>query len=300
MFPEASAAAQDPVLAAVRETIAARYGESGAARFGIAPEVFERWAAGAVARYGRGWSEREQRELAAGLHVEELVLARACAAGDESAWRELMARFGAQMHHAAAQMTGDEAAGSELADSLYAELWGQPSRRSDGEGRRVSRLDSYMGRGSLGGWLRTVLAQRHVDRCRAQKNDVSLEEQMEAGAAFAAPAETPAVALDPRLSTAVSAALKELGSEERFLLAAYYLDGQKLAAIGRQLGVHESTVSRKLERVTAALRKRVRKRLIAEGIDRRRCEELLAELDVRDLNVNVRRDLGQEKKMETF
>ena len=297
MLRDAAAAAEGQVLAAeVREAIAARYEESGAARFGIAPEVFERWADGAVARYAQGWSEREQKELAAGLHVEELVLARACAAGDESAWRELMARFGAQMRRAAAQMTGDEAAGRELAESLYGELWGQANR----EGRRVSRLESYMGRGSLGGWLRTVLAQRHVERCRARKNDASLEEQMEAGVAFAAPAAMTAVTPDPRLNTAVSAALQELGGEERFLLAAYYLDGQKLAAIGRQLGVHESTVSRKLERATAGLRKRVRKRLMAEGLDRRRCEELLADLDVRDLEVDVGRDLGQEKKMETF
>jgi len=297
MLRDAAAAAEGQVLAAeVREAIAARYEESGAARFGIAPEVFERWADGAVARYAQGWSEREQKELAAGLHVEELVLARACAAGDESAWRELMARFGAQMRRAAAQMTGDEAAGRELAESLYGELWGQANR----EGRRVSRLESYMGRGSLGGWLRTVLAQRHVERCRARKNDASLEEQMEAGVAFAAPAAMTAVTPDPRLNTAVSAALQELGGEERFLLAAYYLDGQKLAAIGRQLGVHESTVSRKLERTTAGLRKRVRKRLMVDGLDRRRCEELLADLDVRDLEVDVRRDLGQEKKMETF
>jgi RNA polymerase sigma-70 factor (ECF subfamily) len=296
MIPEAPAAAEPVPGAAVREAVAARYEESGAARFGIVPGVFESWAAGAVARYGAGWSEREQKELAAGLHVEELVLARACAEGNEDAWRELMARFGAQMHRAAAQMTGDEAAGRELADSLYAELYGRENR----EGRRVSRLESYMGRGSLGGWLRTVLAQRHLDRCRAQRNDASLEEQMEAGVAFAAPAEAEAAAPDARLNAAVSAALKELGSEARFLLAAYYLDGQKLAAIGRQLGVHESTVSRKLEKVTSGLRKRVRKRLMAEGIERRRSDELLADLDVRDLDVKVRRDLGQEKKMETF
>lgn len=296
MIPEAPAAAEPVLGAAVREAIAARYEESGAARFGITPGVFQSWAGGAVARYGAGWSEREQKELAAGLHVEELVLARACAEGNEDAWRELMARFGAQMHRAAAQMTREEAAGRELADSLWAELYGRENR----EGRRVSRLESYMGRGSLGGWLRTVLAQRHVDRCRAQRNDASLEEQMEAGVAFAAPAEAEAAAPDARLNAAVSAALQELGSEERFLLAAYYLDGQKLAAIGRQLGVHESTVSRKLEKVTSGLRKRVRKRLMAEGIERRRCDELLADLDVRDLDVNVGRDLGQEKKMETF
>lgn len=297
MIPEALATAEAPVLpAAVRAAIVGRFAESGAARFGAGLEVFERWVAAAVARYAGAWSEREQMELVARLHVEELALARACLEGNEAAWSELMARFGAQMRRAAAQMIGDDAAGRELADSLYAELYGLPNR----EGRRVSRLESYMGRGSLGGWLRTVLAQRHVDRCRAQRNDASLDEQMEVGVPFAAPVEAPAAAPATELNAAVGEALAGVGSEERFVLAAYYLDGQKLAAIGRQLGVHESTVSRKLERATAGLRKRVRKRLLADGMDLRRCDELLAELDVRDLEVDVRGNLGQEGRQETF
>lgn len=297
MIPEAPPTAEAPVLAAaVCEAIAARYRESGAARLGVGAEAFERWVRSAVARYAGDWSEREQTELVAVLHVEELVLARACAEGNEAAWGELMERFGGQMRRAAAQMTGDDASGQELADSLYAELYGWPNR----EGRRISRLESYMGRGSLGGWLRTVLAQRHVDRCRARKPEESLEQQMEAGVAFAAPAEAEAAAPASELSEALGEALRELGSEERFLLAAYFLDGQRLAGIGRQLGVHESTVSRKLERATAGLRKRVRKRLLAGGMDRRRCDEMLAELDVRDLDVDVRRNLGQEGKLETF
>lgn len=297
MIPSAPATAEAPPLAgAVREAIAGRYGESGAARFGVGPEVFERWVRSAVARYAGEWGEREQIEMVAELHVEELALARACAEGNEAAWSELMARFGPQMRRAAAQITGDDAAGRELADSLYAELYGLPNR----EGRRVSRLESFMGRGSLGGWLRTVLAQRHVDRCRARKPEESLEQQMEAGVPFAAPAEAPAAAPASELSAVVGEALRELGNEERFLLAAYYLDGQRLAGIGRQMGVHESTVSRKLERATAGLRKRVRKRLLAGGMDRRRCDELMAELDVRDLDVDVRRNLGQESKLEPF
>lgn len=296
MLPEAAATAEVRALSeTVRAAIAVRYGESGAARFAVSPEAFAGWVEAAIARYGAGWSEREQVELVRSLHVEELALARACAAGDEAAWSELMARFGAQMRRAAAQMTGDETAGRELADSLYADLYGYPNR----EGVRKSRLESYMGRGSLAGWLRTVLAQRHVDRCR-QRKDVSLEAEMEAGATFAAPPEAIAAVPDARLNAAVREAMEELGSEERFLLAAYYLDGQKLAAIGRQLGVHESTVSRKLEKATAGLRKRVRKRLAAAGLDRRRCDEMMAELDVRDLQVDVRRILGQEEKMETF
>ena len=78
------------------------------------------------------------------------------------------------------------------------------------------------------------------------------------------------------------------------------VDQRTLAAIGRQLGMRESTVSRKLERVTGAVRKRIRMRMLSSGMDARRCDEILEELDVRDLPVDVKRNLGQENKVETF
>ncbi len=168
------------------------------------------------------------------------------------------------------------------------------------EGRRVSKFAYYMGRGSLKGWLRTVLAQQHVNRCRSQAKDVSLEEQVEGGASFAAKPEPLTANGNEPVSQAVAGALAELDSEDRFLLAAYFLDQRTLAEIGRQLRVHESTVSRKLDRVTGELRKCIRKRLQAEGIDLRRCEELMQELDVRDLRVNVAESLRQEEPADTF
>ena len=56
---------------------------------------------------------------------------------------------------------------------------------SESDGRpRVSKLNSYSGRGSLEGWLRTVLAQEWVNSFRSQRRIASLDEQMEAGAQF--------------------------------------------------------------------------------------------------------------------
>ena len=196
----------------------------------------------------------------------------------------------------AGQITRDDAAGRELAGEIYAELFGLP----DLEGRRVSKLDYYMGRGCLAGWLRAVIAQKHIDHCRRGARSVSLEEQVEHGVGFAsaAPAEYPANQ-DP-LNRAVTAALAECTADERLLLATYFLDGCTLAQIGRQLGVHESTISRKLNRLTTSVRKRVRGRLLKSGTNPARCDELLAELDVRDLNVDVGATLRQEKGIGSF
>jgi RNA polymerase sigma-70 factor (ECF subfamily) len=297
MFPQASLAADVPEgTKELRGAIELRFGESGAARYGITQEMFHEYVAAVVKRYGADLIHVEMLTLVRSLRIEELVLARACSAGHEAAWDAFLARYRAEMHRAAAQIANDEAAGRELADGLYAELYGLPNQ----DGRRVSKLDYYMGRGSLAGWLRTVLAQRHVDRCRSNALDVSLDEQLEAGVEFAAKPENPDPAADNWVVKAVSQTLAELRSEERFLLASYYLDQRTLAVIGRQLGVHESTVSRKLDRVTAAVRKRIRKRMLAGGMDARRCNEILEELDVRDLPVDVKANLGQERKVETF
>ena len=61
----------------------------------------------------------------------------------------------------------------------------------------------------------------------------------------------------PRLREATDQALGSLAPEDKFILANYYLDDRTLAEIARLLGVHESTISRKLEKITAATRKAI-------------------------------------------
>jgi RNA polymerase sigma-70 factor, ECF subfamily len=297
MSPQSSLPTEIPALRRqICDAIDLRYGESGAKRYSITPEMFQQYVASVVVRYGADFNDTEKLTLVQSLRVEELVLARACSAGNEAAWDDFIARFRGELYQAASRICRDDVAGRELADGLYAELYGLPNQ----EGRLVSKLDYYMGRGSLGGWLRTVLAQRHVDRCRSHAKDVNLDEQLESGISFAATVETSAALPDERVDEVTALTLAELNSEERFLLAAYYLDRQTLAAIGRQLGVHESTVSRKMEKLTATVRKRIRKRLLSSGMDARRCEETLEDMDVRDLNIDVAANLRQEKKIETF
>jgi RNA polymerase sigma-70 factor (ECF subfamily) len=295
--PAPSIPVEDSVLeSAVLAAVAQRYGESGAESYGITPQHFQRIVAAVVVRYAANASEAERLELVATLRVGELVLARACTAGNEHAWDVFLVRFRALLYETAYRIAKDEATGRELADGLYGELYGIPNEN----GRRVSKLDYYMGRGSLEGWLRTVLARQHIDRCRSHAKDVSLDEQVEAGISFAAGFPVEIAEMDDRVSKAVAQTLSEASGEERFLLVSYYLDRRTLANIGRQLCVHESTVSRKLEKLTGALRKRLRKRLQAAGINPRRCDELLLELDVRNLNVNVAENLRQERSVETF
>jgi len=281
---------------AVRETIAARYAESRASLYQIGMEQFLEVAAAVVLRYAGDAGVADQVALAGLLRVEDLVLARACSAGNDRAWETFLSRFRAPLYDAAARIATNEATARELADELYADLYGC----ADAAGRKISKLDLFMGRGSLEGWLRAVLAQRYVDRCRRYAKTVSLEEQMEAGARFAAPSPAADRGPDPRLAAAVQSALGELTAEERFLLVSWYLDGRTLAEIGAQLRVHDSTISRRLGRTMTGLRKRIRKRLREGGIASRACDEMLADLDVRDLDVDVAANLRQESLPGSF
>ena len=280
----------------VSAAIAQLHKEAEAGQYGMDVAAFTDVVGAILQKAAADRSDAEQIALLRTLHLKELVLARACATGNDAAWDEFMKRFRPALYATAVRLTQNDAAGQELAASLWADLYGLPNR----EGRRVSRLESYTGRGSLEGWLRTVLAQRHIDYCRSVKREMSFEEKVEEGVYFAAPEVDAPLLPDQKIADAVKQTLASLDAEERFLLAAYFLDRRTLAAIGRQMGAHESTISRKVDRLTKQLHKKLRLQLESNGFPRRACDEIMAEIDVRDININVAATLQQEQQTQSF
>lgn len=280
----------------VRDTCARLFVAAQALRFGLTEDAFQSVLLEVAAKYLPSASDRDLISFLQGLHAEELALTRGCVLGNETAWEVFMTRYRASLYEAAYAVAKDESVGRELADSLYAELYGIPKEN----GEHVSKLRYYMGRGSLAGWLRTVLAQEFVNRYRRTRHEVSLEARIEEGTQFTAPATSNQDPGDARVDQAISDALASVAPDDRFILSAYYLDGRTLAEIARVLQVHESTVSRKLEKVVGALRKEIRKRLVDAGMSSRQADEVMQDVDVRDLNVNVRSGLQQESPSRTF
>src|SRR3954469_20028847 len=213
------------ILAGLESLVAELYERSGAVKFGLPREHFSAALEQVVRKYLPAADQQQTADFLGTLRVEELALARACAAGAEKAWEEFLIRFRERLFDAARGITKDDVTGRELADSLYADLYGTKTR----DGERVSKLASYYGRGSLEGWLRTVLAQEFVNRYRSQKRTVSLDEQEEDGAQFAAATVDPPVIADARLDDATDAALASVAAEERYILASYFLDDRTLA-----------------------------------------------------------------------
>ncbi|HEX7485705.1 MAG TPA: sigma-70 family RNA polymerase sigma factor [Vicinamibacterales bacterium] len=195
------------------------------------------------------------------LNLEELALACACAEGQVSAWAYFIECHRPGLRAAARAIAGDDA-GGELADSIYAELYGLEER----DGRRRSLFDYFHGRSRLSTWLRSILAQRNVDLVRAAKRTRPLEEHDEA----VADAGAAGVQADPERARfaglaqqALASAIRQLEPPDRLRLSSYYLQRLTLAQIGRLMGEHEATVSRKLDRIRRGLRAEV-ERLLRE------------------------------------
>lgn len=280
----------------VNELLVDLHAKGGCEKIGLTRESFAAILCEVGAKFTTlASSAIEIRTFLLNLRVDELALARACAAGNNTAWEIFLTRYREKLYLSALRIAREDSAARELADTLYADLYGTNTR----DGQRVSKLASYTGRGSLEGWLRTVLAQEYINRYRRTKRLVSLDEESEEGVQFRAPEPEPVPAADQRLAQATDEALALLSGQDRMVLSAYYLDGRTLAEIAHMLGVHESTISRKLDKLAKSLRKQIVAALARRGMSRRQAEEAL-EVDVRDLQVDIRRSLAQEPAPAAF
>ena len=256
------------------------FAASGAASWGLAPDPFaaalERSASKRFGQESPAVAKIE--EYLSTLHLQDLALACACAEARLDAWDHFVATFRAYMRSAAGAILRcppDSPAACELADSLFADLYGL------GEGANRRSLFRYFhGRSSLKTWLRAVLAQRHVDAIRAGRRFTDLD-----GADGHAALPATQLSAPRRISSAgpeplqdphrtelltlfhrtLEVALGLLDARDKERLRLYYAAQQTLAEIGRKLGEHESSVSRNLERTRRELRQQVEQALRRSG-----------------------------------
>jgi RNA polymerase sigma-70 factor (ECF subfamily) len=247
----------------------------------LAPESLAPRIAAAVEKYllrnDPNTSKAEISKFIDELQADDLCLIIACERGDENAWHDLVERFTPAVRSAARSASPNEDAAEDLAQSIWAELYGLRARK---DGMPASKLAYYSGRGSLAGWLRAVVAQLAVDTFRKQSRLVQTEEDADLdrlardanvaqGQPVLAGMATPEESMSTRyaqtdMQQALSRAVQELAAEDRLLVKLYYFDNLRLREAGVVLGVHEATASRRLTRIQTDLRKRVAKILIDE------------------------------------
>lgn len=242
-------------------------------------------------------TDAKMREFLAAIQADDLFMALACADGNERAWWEFDHSNRSYMERIARHLAKTDIDADEVIDWVYGELYG--TRVVDGE--RMSKFATYSGRGSMRGWLRTVIWHAIVDLHRASHNEVSLDEMTETvgeGATHSnfakAPADSEEAMID-RLTTdryrtatvsSLSKAFSSLDNHERLLLCYYHVDRLKLREISHLAGdessplrswfqrksetrerdpstrVHESTVMRWLEKSYAKVLQTFRGELV--------------------------------------
>ena len=249
--------------AQVAPALAARlHDESGAARWTLPIQAFQAALEASVAHAfaGRTPTPADIDRYVRSLHLEDLALAAACAAGQEAAWNHFVLEYRPALYRAADALAPSGGA-RDLADALYADLFGLRTS----EGARRSLFHYFHGRSRLTTWLRAVLSQRHIDRIRsARRTEVLPDDE---GAAPVAADTRPPDPERPRhlaaMQDALATALAALAARDRLRLTCYYLQRLTLAEIGRALGEHEATVSRHLTRTRQLIRDAV-ERCLAE------------------------------------
>ena len=269
------------LLAVHQDLVDRLYSEVSASPWSVSRERFEHALERSAAKR---FAPREQvsrpklEEFLGALHLQDLSLAAACASGQPAAWEFFVITYRGYLRAAAAAILrckADSVAAQDLADSLFTDLYGiSATSTSKSEDRSLFRY--FHGRSSLKTWLRAVLAQRHIDSIRASRRFVEIEDQSTSRSDNGVPFRERITPIDsasnfpnpahdsspdphrPRyialFSDALHKALNALDPRDRQRLRLYYADQQTLAHIGRELGEHESSVSRNLDRIRRELR----------------------------------------------
>jgi len=234
--------------------------------FDLSREEFKEAVIGAVDKYLVGFAKegeiptaQEIRKFISELQDLDLYLTLACARGNEQAWWQFDRQYRSFIERLAHQLVGRGMDANEVIDSVYVELYGTKAV----DGVRQSKFRTYTGRGTLRGWLRTVISHAAVDLYRGRQAEIPLDEwsksgdEMPEGQAWRTEAhgsETSMlenVARERYRSVTIAAldqSLATLDAHEMLLLLYYHVEGLKLREIARIVEAPTSSIRRWFQR----------------------------------------------------
>lgn len=252
--------------------IGAGYSE-GQTRFGnlgLAPQTYTQRVYSIVRKHlGTSPSSCTAVEFVKGLHGPDLYLATSCAQNcsepadlhlqasasehASDAWKTLEKTYKGFICDLVRFFYSTTFAAQDLADSILADLF-LPDRSGS------SRIASYDGRSSLSTWLRVVVCNRAINakRCSAVVKSTDIQAEIPDEPALQNIELTVrAKRYGKALGDSLATACRGLTPRERLILLWRYEDGLQLGQIARLLEIHQSNVTRQLDRIQQKLRDQV-------------------------------------------
>ncbi len=155
----------------------------------------------------------------------------AVARGEAPAFRELVARHLPLVLGVARRMLRDEAEAEDVAQEAMLRLW-----------RNAKGIE--LGPGGLRPWLRRVVSNLCIDRMRAGRHLVVVDEVPDEPT----PARQEADLAEADLSRRVDAALHGLPERQRMALTLFHFEGLSQSEVGESLGISDEAVESLLAR----------------------------------------------------
>ena len=233
--------------------------------FEVPAAELKRTVTAAVNKYLRGSanaqrtpSPNEILQFVEQLQGSDIYLSLGCALGDENAWWQFDRQHRAFIENIANQVVSSGVDANEVIESVYCELLGSKTE----SGVRQSKFRTYMGRGTLRGWLRTIIWHTAVDLHRSRHHEVPLEDWTASGDevrervyvtdADACEDVMLSKVMRERYSSATVEALDRslaaLDDHETLLLLYYHVEGLKLRQIARIVEQPRSAIRRWFQR----------------------------------------------------
>jgi RNA polymerase sigma-70 factor (ECF subfamily) len=217
------------------------------------------------------------------LHPD-LVLACACARGDEAALRHFERRFVPVATAAVVKIDGRPDFVQETVQQLR-------DRLLVAEAGMRPRIAEYAGRGALGGWVRIAAVRSALNALRGggpnRGRDIESVGRLEDVAPSSELRELVARYRDT-CNTALRDAIAGLTAEQRNLLRLHHVDGLTVDELAPLYGVHRATVARRIARARQDVLEATKQLLEARvGASRREIDSLLGVLvDEFDLTID--------------
>lgn len=162
-------------------------------------------------------------------------------AGDAAALGELYDRHAAAALGVAMRIVGGRDEAEDVVHDAFVAVW-----------RKIDRFDAQ--RGSLRAWLLTVVRNRAIDRVRARRTAVDVDDADERSLLRTGPNPTWDAALDRAAANDLRQAMDALPDEQRRAIELAYFEGYTYREVAEITGVPPGTANGRLRLALAKLR----------------------------------------------